>query len=187
MAAFAVVGCGGDASSGTDSLPPPEVEAAPEAPTATTTSTGSLSEDDRAQVEQAVHDYIAALDAHDAAAVCALFAPGALELSELPVRSEGCAGSLGASIGVRPKGGAPAWKRTVIRALNDVSVGQGRARVTATVTHNFADRKFVSIEEDVIYLDRVGGRWLLAKPSGTLYRAVGYAEPPIRALTPPQR
>ena len=51
--------------------------------------------------------------------------------------------------------------------------------------HRFSDRSYRSIEEDVIYLDRVGGRWLLAKPSGTLYRAVGYPEPPLRALTPP--
>jgi hypothetical protein len=41
------------------------------------------------------------------------------------------------------------------------------------------------VEEDVIYLQRVGGRWLLAKPSATLYRAVGYAQPPLRAFSPP--
>ena len=57
--------------------------------------------------------------------------------------------------------------------------------MTATVTHDFSDRDYVSVEEDVIYLDGVGERWLLAKPSGTFYRAVGYPEPPLRALTPP--
>ena len=56
---------------------------------------------------------------------------------------------------------------------------------SATVTHHFSDRKYVSVEDDVIYLQRVGGRWLLAKPSATLYRAVGYPEPPLDALTPP--
>ena len=52
------------------------------------------------------------------------------------------------------------------------TAGPGSA---ATVTHHFSDRKYVSVEDDVIYLQRVGGRWLLAKPSATLYRAVGYA------------
>ena len=69
--------------------------------------------------------------------------------------------------------------------MTAVSVGPERARVTATVMHRFSDRGYRSVEEDVIYLDRIGGRWLLAKPSGTLYRAVGYPEPPLRALTPP--
>ena len=64
-------------------------------------------------------------------------------------------------------------------------LGDDHARVSATVTHHFSDRKYVSVEDDVIYLERVGGRWLLAKPSGTLYRAVGYREPPLRAFSPP--
>jgi hypothetical protein len=108
-----------------------------------------------------------------------------LPLSELPVDRGGCAGSLGASIGTKPKGGAPAWERTKALELTAVAVGEDRARVTATVTHRFSDRKYVSVEEDVIYLDRVGGEWLLAKPSATLYRAVGYPEPPLRAFSPP--
>jgi hypothetical protein len=52
------------------------------------------------------------------------------------------------------------------------------------VIHRFRDRRQPSIEEDVIYLERRGTRWLLAKPSATFYRAVGYADPPLRALTP---
>jgi hypothetical protein len=64
-------------------------------------------------------------------------------------------------------------------------LGNGRARVSATVTHHFSDRKYVSVEDDVIYLEKSGGRWLLAKPSATLYRAVGYDSPPLVAFTPP--
>ena len=64
-------------------------------------------------------------------------------------------------------------------------LGDDRARVRATVTHHFSDRKYVSVEDDVIYLQRVGGSWLLAKPSATFYRAVGYAQPPLRAFAPP--
>ena len=60
-----------------------------------------------------------------------------------------------------------------------------RARLTTTVTHHFSDRKYVSVEDDVIYLERIGGRWLLAKPSATFYRAVGYPQPPLRAFSPP--
>jgi hypothetical protein len=59
------------------------------------------------------------------------------------------------------------------------------ARVTASVVHRFADRNYTSVEDDVIYLRPAGERWLLAKPSATLYRAVGYPEPPLRAFTPP--
>ncbi len=65
------------------------------------------------------------------------------------------------------------------------AIGADRARLTTTVTHHFSDRKYVSVEDDVIYLERVGGRWLLAKPSATFYRAVGYGEPPLRAFSPP--
>ena len=32
--------------------------------------------------------------------------------------------------------------------------------MTATVSHDFSDRPEPSVEEDVIYLDRVGGEWL---------------------------
>ena len=90
-----------------------------------------------------------------------------------------------ASIGVRPRGGAPAWRRTELSEQKAVALGDDRARVTATVVHRFRDRRQPSIEEDVIYLDRVGDRWLLAKPSATFYRAVGYGDPPLRSLVPP--
>jgi len=133
----------------------------------------------------AVRGYIEALDRRDAEAVCALFEPGAFPISELPRRRGDCPASLAASIGYARPGGTPVWKRTTLEELNEVSVGPERARVTATVTHRFADRRFPSVEDDVIYLDRAGDRWLLAKPSGTLYRAVGYPEPPLRSLTPP--
>jgi hypothetical protein len=159
-------------------------EASPEAP-ARGPETGDLSGIDEEAVTQAVRSYIDALDRHDAAGVCGLLAPGGLKPSELPVSGGGCERSLAASIGHRPEGGAPAWRRTDIAALTTVSVESGGARVTATVTHKFSDRHYTSVEEDVIYLERHGGRWVLAKPSGTFYRAVGYPEPPLRALEPP--
>ena len=42
-----------------------------------------------------------------------------------------------------------------------------------------------SIEDDVIYLRRVGGRWKIAKPSATFYRAIGARDVPIAALRAP--
>jgi hypothetical protein len=159
-------------------------EASPEAPPVGP-DTGELAGIDEEVVTQTVRFYIDALDRHDARLVCELLEPGVLRLSELPVRRGGCASSLAASIGHRRPGGTPAWKRTTIAEIRAVSVEGVGARVTAAVVHRFADRKYTSVEDDVIYLRPAGERWLLAKPSGTLYRAVGYPEPPLRAFTPP--
>jgi hypothetical protein len=159
-------------------------QASPEAP-ATGPETGELSDPDEEEVARVVRAYIASLNGGDAVAVCAVFAPGALRLSELPMRRGGCVASLRASIGARPAGGGPAWRRTRIVEIGAVSVEGGGARATATVIHRFRDRRQPSIEEDVIYLERRGARWLLAKPSASFYRAIGYADPPLRALTPP--
>jgi hypothetical protein len=164
---------------------PAATEASPEAQAEGPQSNGELSGEDRSTAIATVSDYIRALDRHEAARVCALLMPGALDLSRLPERRGGCASSLRASIGTRPPGGAPAWRKTTLVEVKPEELGEGRARVSATVTHRFSDRKYVSVEDDVIYLRRVRGRWLLAKPSGTLYRAVGYPEPPLEAFTPP--
>ena len=164
---------------------PAATEASPEAQAEGPESSGELSAEDRGAAVATVGDYIRALDRHDAPAVCALIAPGALDLNQLPTRRGGCGPSLRASIGARPRGGGPAWRKTTLVEVKTEDLGGGRARASATVTHHFSDRKYVSVEDDVIYLLRDGGRWLLAKPSGTLYRAVGYPEPPLDALTPP--
>lgn len=159
-------------------------EASPEAP-AVGPDTGELPGIDEEVVTQTVRSYIDALDRHDAGLVCELLEPGALPVSELPVRRGGCASSLAASIGHRRPGGTPAWRRTTIAEIRAVSVEGVGARVTASVVHRFSDRKYTSVEDDVIYLRPSGERWLLAKPSATLYRAVGYPEPPLRAFEPP--
>jgi hypothetical protein len=164
---------------------PAATEASPEAPANGPRSTGSLPDADSAAVSAVVRSYVAALDGHDAGSVCSLIAPGGLPVSDLPKRRGGCRPSLRASIGTRPTNGGPAWRSTEIVELKPEAVGGDRARVTATVTHHFSDRKYVSVEDDVIYLERAGARWLLAKPSATLYRAVGYAQPPLRAFSPP--
>ena len=164
---------------------PAATEASPESEANGPQATGDLEGADRAAATATVRSYIATLDDRDAARVCALFAPGALPLGDLPRRRGGCRASLRASIGSRPAGGGPAWRRTEIVEVKPEAIGAGRARLTTTVTHRFSDRRYVSVEDDVIYLERAGGRWLLAKPSATFYRAVGYAQPPLRAFSPP--
>jgi hypothetical protein len=148
---------------------PAATEASPESPAEGPETTGELEGADRSAAEGAVRSYVTALDRHDAARVCKLIEQG------------GC----GASIGSRPAGGGPAWRRTEIVEMKPEALGDDRARVTTTVTHHFSDRKYVSVEDDVIYLEKSGGRWLLAQPSATYYRAVGYAQPPLRAFAPP--
>lgn len=164
---------------------PAATEASPGSPANGPASTGDLPDSDRSAISAAVTTYIAALDRHDAARVCGLIEPGGLPLSDLPKRGGGCRSSLRASIGSRPADGGPAWRRTAIVEMKPEALGDNRARVTTTVTHHFSDRKYVSVEDDVIYLERVGGSWLIAKPSATFYRAVGYAQPPLRAFAPP--
>jgi hypothetical protein len=187
-ALLALAGCGssddGD-DRATTSAERAVPEASPEAPATGPVASGDLPDPDRAAISATVGRYVDSLNRHLAAAVCDLFAPGALELVELPRRRGGCEVSLDASIGVRPPHGAPAWRRTRLREAKAAVLDDERARVTAGVTHRFSDRNYVSVEDDVIYLERAGDRWVLAKPSATFYRAVGYPDPPLSALSPP--
>jgi hypothetical protein len=164
---------------------PAATEASPESSANGPSSSGDLPGADRSAVTAVVRDYVAALDSREAGRVCALIVPASMNLTDLPKRRGGCRASLRASIGSRPAGGGPAWRSTQVVEVKLERLSDDRARATVTVTHHFSDRKYVSVEDDVIYLERTGGRWLLAKPSGTLYRAVGYAQPPLRAFAPP--
>lgn len=165
---------------------PAATEASPETPAQGPSAKGELPPGDQAAVIQTVGAYIATLDARAPRRLCPLFAPDALDLSILPVRRATCAASLGASIGTRPRDGGPAWRRTRLASSRVERLSDERSRVSATVVHRFSDRKYVSVEDDVIYLEKLGGRWLLAQPSATLYRAVGYPQPPLRAFAPPR-
>lgn len=140
------------------------------------------------QAEATVREYVAALDARDGAGACALLAPGALEGFELPEPRGGCAPSLEASIGYRDPRGLPVWAGARVAAVRSIEVAgdAAGAKVVATVITRFADRDEPSIEDDVLYLTRSGGPWLVAKPSATLYRAVGIAEVPPSVLSPPE-
>jgi hypothetical protein len=150
------------------------------------TETTPAGPDERRRIDAAVHSYVAAIDADDGAALCALLAPRALAGVDLPVRRATCAGSLSASIGHPTPAGSPRWLRTrLVDADTVVTITGAIGRLTGTVVHRFAGGREPSIEDDVIYLRRVGGRWLIAKPSATFYRAIGVRDVPIEALRPP--
>jgi hypothetical protein len=137
------------------------------------------------RVAEAVRAYVAALAAHDGPRGCALFARGALAGFEFPRDRGGCAASLAASIGYRDPAGFPVYESSRVARIPRVVIEGSAARVTATTVTRFADRREPSVEDDVIYLRDEGGRWRIAKPSATLYRAVGIGEIPPRALAAP--
>ena len=141
--------------------------------------------DEESAARRAAHEYVEAIDKRDGTRVCAVLAPGAIQNLQLPREQGGCAGSLSASIGYRDPRGFPVFERTHLDAIGDVAIAAGQARVTATVVTQFADRDEPSIEDDVIYMVEVGGEWRVARPSATLYRAVGKPEVPPQALAPP--
>ena len=139
-----------------------------------------------AAAQRGTRAYIRALNTHDGRVVCGVLGPGALDGVRLPEPRESCPEALSASIGHVEKGGYPEWTRTKLLRARIVLQGDDRARVTATVHHDFVGRPEISTEEDLIYLVRDGDRWLLAKPSTTFYRAIGARDVPPSVLSPPE-
>ncbi len=195
--ALAATGCGDDepqtAPTVTVALPPtttdattavpPPPEGKPVGPAETATEDPRQNALERDAL-RTVTDYIEALDARDGATVCALFAPGALDEIELPEPEPDCAASIEASIGYRDPRGFPVWEGATVPNVRASTIDRGSATVVATVVSHFADRED-SVEDDVVYLIRGENRWLIAKPSATLYRAVGIADVPPSVLSPP--
>jgi plasmid stability protein len=138
----------------------------------------------RRAVERVVRAYLQGLDARNGAAVCRRLAAQVLEEIDLPRERSSCAASLDASIGYRDPRGLPQFAGVQLAQLVSTQADRRRARVTATVVTRFADRDEPSIEDDIVYLERVGADWLIAKPDAALYRAVG-AEPSVRSIVPP--
>jgi hypothetical protein len=144
---------------------------------------GTSASSPRREATQAVEAYIEWIDARRGGPLCTLLTGEAIDALELPVRRSSCAASLSASIGHRDPRGAPVFEGVRLRATH-ANVRDTRARIRAAVSITFADRGRASVEDDLIYLRRVGGEWRVAKPSVTLYRAIG-TEPPLKAITPP--
>jgi hypothetical protein len=137
------------------------------------------------QVAQVVFAYVAALNDRDGARACALFVPGALSSVDFPRDRGTCPDSLSASIGYRDRRGFPVYERSRVARVGAVAIEGQTARVTATTVTRFADNREPSVEDDLVYLRRQGDEWRIAKPSATLYRAIGVGNIPPEVLTPP--
>lgn len=199
LVALAAAGCGDDepqtaptvtvglpssttpTSTAESAAPPPTGE--PSGPAETATEDPRVNELER-DAGRTVRRYVEALDARDGEAVCGLFAPGALDGVEFPEGRGDCAASLAASIGYRDPRGLPVWEGATAPNVRVSEIDASSAVVVATVVSRFADRED-SVEDDVVYLTRDGAAWLIAKPSATLYRAIGTADIPPSVLSPP--
>ena len=137
------------------------------------------------EVAQVARAYVAALNTHDGERACALFVPGALAAVDFPRDRGSCAASLSASIGYRDPRGFPAYDRSRIGRIPSVTIDGSEARLVATTVTHFAGNREPSVEDDLVYLRNEDGRWLIVKPSATLYRAIGVGDIPPQVLAPP--
>lgn len=172
---------GGGSASGGSGAPP---EGKPGGPAESSSADPRVTALERA-AGRAVRAYVAALDRRDGAGACMLLVPGALDEVELPEERGDCAAALEASIGYRDPRGLPVWQSAEATHLRSVEIDGQMAKVVVTTATRFADRDEISIEDDIVYLARDGDGWLVAKPSSTLYRAVGIADVPPSVLAPP--
>lgn len=132
-----------------------------------------------------VSRYVEALNAGDGHALCALFRPGALDELDFPRERGSCAATVAASIGYEDPRGLPVWRRSEVTEAVSAAVAGDEARVVATVFTVYAGVREPSIEDDIVYLVADGDGWRIAKPSATLYRAVGIPDVPPSVLAPP--
>jgi hypothetical protein len=139
---------------------------------------------DEQAAASAARGYVQALDRRSGGAVCRALAPDALEGFEFPANRATCAATVNASLGFERRG-LPVWEHSQMTDAVSAEVAGDEAKVVATVFTVYADVREPTIEDDIIYLTRSGDRWLIAKPSLTLYRAVGDADPPASALAAP--
>jgi len=145
------------------------------------------------EVARVVRAYVAALNARDGWRVCGLFIAGALAEVNFPRDRGSCAASLSASIGYRDPRGFPVYDRSRIARIASVTVdgseasnhSGANARVVATTVTHFAGNREPSVEDDLVYLRNEDERWLIVKPSATLYRAIGVGDIPPQVLAPP--
>ena len=145
----------------------------------------SPSSDDEVAAADAARSYVEAIDERNGREVCGAFVAGGLKTLELPVESGSCPASLEASLGYRDSRGLPVWDHSEMTQDVSAQIDGDSARVVATVFTEYADVREPTIEDDIIYLARSGDRWLVVKPSTTLYRAVGIADIPLEVLQPP--
>lgn len=143
------------------------------------------STDERAAAA-AVRSYVSALDRRRGGAVCRAFATGVLARFDFPRRRGSCPASVEASLGYRGPQGAPAWRSSEVTSAISADVDGASARVVATVYTEYADVREPTLEDDIVYLTYEDGRWLVAQPSATLYRAFGDTDVPPSVFSPPR-
>ena len=143
----------------------------------------TASQQEEGRVEEAVRSYVEAISDHDGGLLCERV-EGIADL-DLPLNRGSCAESVSESIGYRDPRGYPVFEKAVVAGAPQVEMDGRTARATATVVSEFADRQEASVEDDVIYLVRRGTEWIVAKPSSTLYRAIGTPDAPPDVLEPP--
>jgi hypothetical protein len=136
------------------------------------------------EAQRAVRRYIEAISDHDGVLLCGTV--DGIAALDLPVRRPGCSESVSESIGYRDPRGFPVFESAVVSGAPLVEASPRDARATVTVITEFADRDEPSVEDDVIYLVRRAGEWRIAKPSSTLYRAIGVSDVPPDVLEPPR-
>jgi len=174
-------GSGNDDEKGQPQLPPEEddpqgAEPGPSGPAPETT-------DERAAAS-AARGYVQALDRRAGAATCGTFVFGSLDGFDFPVERSSCPATVKASLGFRRKG-FPVWESSEMTDAVSAQVTGDTAKVVATVFTVYSDVREPTIEDDIIYLQRSGDRWQIAQPSLTFHRAIGNADPPPSALSPP--
>lgn len=182
--------CGGSDEQAEEQPDRSEQQPAPDPEAAPPEETGGDDTDDRPEertdpVRAAAVRWMEAIDARDGARVCALAVKGSLDDLELRPGA-GCPERLEASFGRSRGAGLPQWESSRVTGVHTEETGDGEARATVSVVHELAGRETPSVEDDIVYLRRVDGRWRVAQPSATLYRAVGYPDPPLAAITPPE-
>jgi hypothetical protein len=142
--------------------------------------------EDEVAAADAARAYVEAIDERNGQDLCGAFeASRPQRLLDLPVSRGSCAASFEASFGFRGSDGEPVWATSQMTQAVSAQIDGDSARVVATVFTKYSDIREPTLEDDIVYLTRSGERWLVAKPSSTLYRAIGIAEVPLEALQPP--
>jgi len=182
LGALTLSACGEKEEPDLASLPPAPQQTTTTGPTTTTTDETETRLGREA--EKSLLAYFTWIDRGQGERLCKLIDRRELSRMKLPVKRGGCGQSLTRSIGFKSRKGRPVFKSVNLREWT-VKARKRSARVVATVAIRFADRPQASIEDDVVYLERRKGDWFIAKPSATLYRAIG-AEVPASAHKPPR-
>ena len=146
------------------------------------------SSEDELAAARAAREYVEAIDDRNGRKLCEAFEPATdapQERLKVPEERGSCAASFDASFGYKGNDGQPVWSSSEMTNDLAAQIDGDRARVVATVFTKYSGVREPTIEDDIIYLSRATDRWLVVKPSATLYRAVGIADVPLEALEPP--